>query len=70
MTAAIATQRCHELHGSAQQARRAKQATETHGVRVVHRAPVAEKAPTAWARIASAFGKTTSVTPAPKAKLA
>lgn len=70
MTAIIATQRCQELNRSAQQARRVKQAKELHGVRVVHRAPVTEKAPSAWARIASTFGKTTAVAPAPKAKLA
>ena len=71
-TASMATQHCQELHRSAQQARRVKQAKDEHGIRVVHRAatPAPQAARRPWTRIAAAFGKTTTVAPAPAPKLA
>ena len=70
MTALIATQRCHDLNRSAQQARRVKQANVQHGVRVVHRASAPQAPGGIWTRVVSLFEKTPTMAPAPKPKLA
>jgi hypothetical protein len=73
MTAMIAAQHGRDLQRSAHRARQVKQAP--HGVRVVRvasSAPAAMPAPRpTWStRIASAFGRTATVTPPAKPKLA
>jgi hypothetical protein len=70
MTAMIANQHRQELHSSAQQARRVKQAKELHGIRVVHRTAAPQAPRSAWTRIVAVLGKTASVVSAPEPKLA